>query len=147
MLRFEDDGEGMSTQALSEAMDLAPDESVGPPLISYFGEGMKMAVTSLVQETGMVLFFSKQDATWTVVALHKGARGQLQHYSLAMPAYRMPMTERALESWYTEHGWPSPHEAIKKFCKLPGTTRGSRCNGYQHSPYSELSDIYQVGSP
>ena len=77
---------GMSPEDLDRAMDVAPDETDGPAFISYIGEGMKLAAISLTQEDGFVMFFSKQERFWTVVALDKAEPGgYVQHNSLTLP--------------------------------------------------------------
>ena len=129
----------MSTEQLNAAMDKAPDDSEGLPLISFNGEGMKMAAISLVQEDGFVVIFSKQKNIWTTVTLDLGDRRQVQHNSLAMPADLVqPATERSLALWYTDQGFTDPHFTIARVCRLPTSRSGDCCNGHLRSPYNEL---------
>lgn len=145
MLAFEDDGAGLSTVQLNEAMDVAPDESEGLPLISYNGEGMKMAAISLVQEEGFVYIFSKQAEVWTVVMLDMGDRRQVQINSLALPADMVqPADDRSLSIWYKDQGYADPYKILQRLCKLPERRSALRVNGHIRSPFNELSDLHEV---
>ena len=143
---------GMAPEDLDRALDVAPDETDGRALISYNGEGMKLAAISLTQEDGFVMFFSKQETFWTVVALDKTEPGDyVQHSSLTFHkdlfnTASEVFLERGLSSWYEAQGFPAPHRTIKKLCRLPTTRSGDTLAGHALSPYDGIPDLQQVSA-
>lgn len=146
MLSFEDNGIGFAPEQLVRSLDLRPSSSDAAQMVSYHGEGLKMAAISLTQpDAGLILIFTKQGDQRTVVALDMGTQGQAQRSSLVMPPGLSYDETWDLCKWYTDSGRPDPTPIIKTLCRMP-TRRGTVCYGNDRSPYNKLSDLDQVTS-
>ena len=85
MLSIEDDGTALTVEQFNQAFHLQTKTARRGDHHLTFGEGMKIAVKALTQETGFIVFFSRLHGDRVVALLERGSKGQAQFCCLRLP--------------------------------------------------------------